>query len=83
MKVVKELDEFEDSSNIHLRRRMVILQRTDRYFSFAQQYYYRSEYEGKVVAEGWANLHLEGIFESLSPAEVEARSAMRRLSRIS
>lgn len=80
MAVTQELDEFEDPTSVHPRRRLVIVQRPDGYYSLAQQYHYRSEFEAKIVAEGWHTLGLEGIFESLDLAKSEAQLTMDRLS---
>lgn len=51
------------------QRRVAILQRDDGYFTFAEEYYYKSEFEGEIIAEGWAQLPDEGIFETIELAE--------------
>jgi hypothetical protein len=53
-----------------------VLQRDDGYFSFAEEYFYTSEHEGKVLAQGWAQLPAEGIFANAETAETEGRSAL-------
>jgi hypothetical protein len=58
------------------QRRVAILQRDDGHFTFAEEYSYKSEYEGEIVAEGWARLPGEGIFESAELAEMEGQSAL-------
>lgn len=75
MTVLKELPEFEVAGALHPRRRMVVIQRRDGNFSFAEQYYYRDEYDGDVV-EGWATLDREGIYETAAMAESEATSVL-------
>jgi hypothetical protein len=54
MKVVKVLDTIEVISALTgkpQQRRVVILQRDDGYFTVAQEYFYTSEYEGKIIAQ--------------------------------
>jgi hypothetical protein len=77
MQVVQIIATFERSNAPHKRRRLVVLQRKDGYFSFAEEYYYQSEYVGEVVAEGWARLPPEGIFETIEIATAEALSSGR------
>ena len=74
MQLVKIIETFECSDALHKRRRLVVLQRNDGFFSFAEEYYFQSEYEGEVIAEGWARLPPEGIFETIDIAVTEARS---------
>jgi hypothetical protein len=74
---LKIIATFEDSNAPHKRRRLVVLQRKDGYFSLGEEYHYRSEYEGKVVAEGWARLPPEGLFETIEIATAEALSSGR------
>ena len=78
MKVISELEEAEIPSTLHPRRRMVVLARGDGHFTFAEQYHYTTEWEGKVIAEGWATLPCEGIFATAADAEAEARAAIAR-----
>jgi hypothetical protein len=52
----------------------MVLQRNDGLFSFAEEYYFRTEHEGAVIAEGWARLAPEGIFETIEIAAAEARA---------
>lgn len=77
MEVVRELEEVDVEGAIHPRRRVVILHRGDGQFAFAEQYYYTSEYEGKVIAEGWATLSPEGIYASVEIALAEGVGAFR------
>ena len=58
------------------QRRVAILQRDDGHFSFAEEYSYTSEYEGRVIAQGWQRFPSEGIFESAEIAEAEGQSAL-------
>ena len=76
MKLVKALEAIETASGATgqpQQRRVAILQRDDGYFTFAEEYFYRSEYEGEVIAEGWQQLPSEGIFETAEMAEAEGR----------
>lgn len=80
MRVVKVLEEFDGVSTATgkpQRRRVVILQRDDGLFSFAEEYFYVSEWEGKVVAQGWRRLGSArtSIFASAEMAEAEGRSS--------
>jgi hypothetical protein len=77
MQFVKIIETFERSDRPHKRRRLVVLRRNDGFFSFAEEYHFRSEYEGKVVAEGWARLPPEGVFETIEIAAAEARLRCR------
>jgi hypothetical protein len=77
MPIVKIVASFERCHAPHKIRRLVVLQREDGYFSFAEEYYYRSEYEGQVAAEGWARLPPEGIYETMEIATTEALSSGR------
>lgn len=79
MKLVKVLEAIETVSRATgkpQQRRIAILQREDGYFIFAEEYSYRSEYEGEAIAEGWQQLPPEGIFESAEIAEAEGRSTL-------
>lgn len=58
------------------QRRVAILQRDDGHFTFAEEYSYKSEYEGQVIAEGWHRLPAEGIFENAELAEIAGQSAL-------
>jgi hypothetical protein len=76
MKTVKVLDPIQAVSSVTgkpQQRRVVILQRNDGHFSFAEEYFYKSEHDGQVVAEGWQQLPPEGIFLNAEIAEEEAR----------
>ena len=76
MKVVRELEPVEVTGALHPRRRIVILERDDSHFSFAEEYYYVSEYEGEVMARGWARLPANGVYETADTAEREGRVAL-------
>jgi hypothetical protein len=87
MKVVKLLEPIKmisATTGEPQRRRVAILQREDGYFSFSESYFYTSEYEGEIIAQGWQQLPPEGIFTSAEIAEAEGRSSSskgtRRLS---
>ncbi|MBW9054865.1 hypothetical protein [Rhizobium mesosinicum] len=74
MQVVKELEIVEIPDAIHPRRRMVLIQREDGFYAYAEQYYYISRYGGEIIAEGWARLPTDGsIYENPQAAEAEAR----------
>ena len=77
MKVVKVLEAIELVSRATgkpQQRRVAILQRDDGHFSFAEEYFYTSEYDGEIIAQGWARLPPEGIFGTAEIAEAEGRS---------
>ncbi len=78
MQVVQELEIVEVSHALHPTRRVVILQRKDGFYSWAEQYYYVSEDDGDVVAEGWCTLPAEGIYADLRAAVFEGRAAFSR-----
>lgn len=78
MQVVQELEIVEISHALHSTRRVVILQRKDGFYSYAEQYYYVSEDDGDVVAEGWCTLPAEGIYADLRVAVFEGRTAFAR-----
>jgi len=76
VQVVKELEEVEVvSAPLHPRRRVVVLRRSDGSYSFAEQYFAVSEYEGEIIAEEWVTLPPTGIYASTAIAEAEARAA--------
>lgn len=75
MKVVKELDAIDVGDATHRRRRIVVLQRDDGHFAFAEEYYYVNEYEGEIVAEGWAQHPSEGLYATAEIAEQEGLAA--------
>jgi hypothetical protein len=79
MKVIKELEPVDVATASRLRRRIVIVQRRDMYFSFAEEYFYISEYDdGEVIAQGWARLPPEGIYQTDQMAEAEGRATFAR-----
>jgi hypothetical protein len=81
MSIVRVSATFEDPSSRHPKRRLVIVERNDGRFSYLEQYYFVSEYEGKVYAEGWASLNREGIYDTADAAEREGLSAMSHIYR--
>ena len=83
MKVVKVLQAIEvicPATGEPQQRRVAILERDDGIFSFAEEYFYTSEYEGEIIDQGWQQHPSEGLFETAEIAEAEARS--RWLSRV-
>lgn len=84
MKVVKVLEAIELVSRATEKpqqRRVAILQRDDGHFSFAEEYFYTSEWEGEIIAQGWQQLPPEGIFGSSEIAEAEGRSRLLQRQR--
>jgi hypothetical protein len=77
VQVVKELEAVEVAAAIHPRRRIVVLRRDDGYYTFAEQYFFVSEYEGEIIAEGWQTQPPTGIYASAAIAESEGRAAFR------
>jgi hypothetical protein len=77
MKVVKVLEAIDLISALAGEPqywRVVILQRDDGHFTFAEEYFYTRDDEGKFTTSGWARLYPQGIFASAEIAEVEGRS---------
>lgn len=72
MKIVKELAPVEFTDEIYPRRRIVVLERDDGYFTFAEEYYYVSWHEGKIIAEGWGTASTNGIYSDANTAEADA-----------
>ncbi|MEZ5994361.1 MAG: hypothetical protein R3C25_01260 [Hyphomonadaceae bacterium] len=83
MKVVRELEPIEVTDAIHPRRRIVVLERDDGRFAFAEEHYYVSEYEGEVIAEGWHQHPANGTYETADMAEQEGRAAFAKWHRLS
>lgn len=77
MRVVKELEAVEITSARKGPRRIIIIERDDGFYAYAEEYHYLSEYAGEVIRQGWARLPSEGIFESPEVAEAEGRLAFR------
>ena len=78
MEEVKALEPIETTSPATgkpQRRRVVVLRRDDGHFSFAEQYFFRSVYEGELIAEGWQQSAPEGIFATADIAEAEGLAA--------
>ena len=82
MKIVKELEAVEVSDAIHPRRRIVVLQRDDGHFTFAEEYFYISQYEGEIIAEGWQQLPPNGVYATAAIAESEGQAAFARWHRL-
>jgi hypothetical protein len=82
VKVVRQLEAVDVGDAIHPRRRIVVLERDDGNFTFAEEYYYVSEYEGEVIAEGWQQHPSNGIYETVDIAEREGRAAFARWHRL-
>ena len=78
MQLEKELDIAEISAALHPKRRIVVLQREDGLYTYAEQYDYVSNYEGKIIAEGWATLPSDGMYPTSEIAETEGRAAFSR-----
>lgn len=83
VEVVRELAPIDVADAIHPRRRIVVLKRDDGHFAFAEEYYYVSEYEGEVIAEGWHRLPSNGVYETADMAETEGRAAFAKWHRLS
>ena len=75
--IVGELPTVNVPSARHPQRRLVIICRDDGLFSYAEQYWCRSEYESEVIAEGWRTLITEGLYATSEIAEREARAAFK------
>ncbi len=82
MKVIKELEAVEVPDAIHPRRRLVVLLRDDGNFTAAEEYYYVSEYEGEIIADGWQRHPPSGLYATAEIAEREARAAFRQRHRL-
>ena len=82
MKIVKELETVEVTDAIHPRRRIVVLQHDDGGFTFAEEYFVVSQYEGEIIAEGWARLPPNGIHATAAIAESEGRAAFASWHRL-
>jgi hypothetical protein len=55
-----------------VKRRVLIIQRLDGNYSFIEQYWYENVYEGKLVAQGWADLRPHAsFFQCLDTAKRE------------
>lgn len=78
MRVVKELEPVEVSGAIHPRRRLVVLLRNDGHFSVAEEYYYVTEHDGEIVAEGWQQHPARGLYATAEIAENEGRADFNR-----
>jgi hypothetical protein len=67
---------FEDATSLHPRRRLVVVQRRDALYSYAIQYFYRSEFGGELTSEGWVTLPPEGIYPTPEMAASEGLSTI-------
>ncbi len=57
------------------KRRVVIRQRSDGNFGWAEEYWFENFYEGELIAKGWAYRFTEkSVFETLAIAEREAKA---------
>jgi hypothetical protein len=74
VKVLEAIDLVSRAAGKPQQRRVAILQRGDGHFSFAEESSYTAEWEGEIIAQGWARLSLKGIFGSAEIAEAEGRS---------
>ncbi|WP_077104793.1 hypothetical protein [Agrobacterium sp. DSM 25558] len=75
MRVVKELEAVEIAAVDKGLRRIIIIERDDGFYAFAEQYYYVSEYDGEIISQGWHTISRNGIFETSQVAETEGRDA--------
>lgn len=78
MRIVKELEAVEIPNTRKGPRRIIIVERDDGFYTYAEQYHYVSEYDGEIISEGWHTVAHDGIYESSAVAETEGRSAFRR-----
>ena len=82
MKVVKELEPIRTCGEIHPNRRLVILQRDDGHFAVAEEYYFVSELDGKIIKEGWQRLPPDGFYATAEIAEREGEIALKHRLRL-
>ncbi|GAA0244231.1 hypothetical protein GCM10008965_10310 [Methylorubrum aminovorans] len=75
LKIVRTLETIETDSPMHPVRRVVVVERNDGFYCHAQQYYFRSEYEGELISEGWHTISFDGIYETPEMAEIEGRAS--------
>jgi hypothetical protein len=54
------------------------MQREDKHFSFAEEYFYISEHEGNVILQGWRRLPPKGLYPTAEIAEAEGLAAFAR-----
>jgi hypothetical protein len=78
LNVVKELEPMDTASTAHPRRRVVVLEREDGHFLFAEEYFYISEFEGEIISEGWHRLPPNGLYATADIAEAEGLAAFAR-----
>jgi hypothetical protein len=57
------------------KRRLVIYQRSDGSYGWAEEYWFENFYEGELIAKGWACRPIDkSIFETPAIAEREAKA---------
>jgi hypothetical protein len=66
---------MEVAEAIHPRRRIVVLRRDDGHFSFSEEYFCVSEYEGEIIACSWERLPPSGLYQTAEIAEAEGLAA--------
>lgn len=82
MRVVKELEAVEIAANSKGLRRIIVIERDDGFYTYAEQYHYVSEYDGEIISQGWHTVPHDGIYESSEVAETEGRAAFGRWHRV-
>jgi hypothetical protein len=82
VQLVKELEAVDVATAPYPRRRVVVLRRDDGNYSFAEQYFFVSEYEGEIIAEGWQTLPPNGVYVTAAIAETEGRAAFAHWYRL-
>ncbi len=75
MQVVKELETVEVPAERFPRRRVVVLRRDDGCYTFAEQYFFVTEIDGRIVAQGWQTLPASSVCATIEIADLEARAA--------
>lgn len=66
MRIVQELDIIEVSTAVHSTRRIIIAQREDGFYTYAEQYHYLSQSDGEIIAEGLAHAPRRGHLRRLT-----------------
>ena len=82
MRIIKRSEAVEVADGSFPRRRIVVLERDDGRFSFAEEYYYKTEWEGELVAEGWQQHPPNGIYATAEIAEREGLAAFATWHRL-
>ena len=78
MKIVQKLDIVEVGNTPNPERRVVIIQREDGFYAFAEQYHYTTKHSGEIVVKGWHTLAANGVYADLNVAKNEGRAAFTR-----